>query len=117
MNRVEIMVGASAADIRGSLIIDLASTLELGSLLNPMSTLGDWLADPRGREVSAGVVKPALAAMIRTIGGDPEAGELDPILNLYLTVLPLADVLAFGGDAVHGDPVAIVASLLAEVRG
>jgi hypothetical protein len=31
--------------------------------------------------------------------------------------LPLADVLAFAGDAVTGDPDAVVARLLEEVRG
>jgi hypothetical protein len=36
--------------------------------------------------------------------------------NLYKMSLPLADVLAFGGDAVAGDPVEVVARLLGELR-
>lgn len=114
---VEILVGASATDIRGSMTVDLVSTVELGSILTPLSTLGDWLADPRGRAASASVLEPAMAALIRTMGGDPDHGVDDRMLNPYLMSLPLADVLAFAGDAVTGDPDTVVARLLEEVRG
>jgi beta-glucosidase len=114
---VEILVGASATDIRGSVTVDLVSTVELGSLLTPLSTLGDWLADPRGRAVSASVLKPAMAALTQAIGGDSGDRVDNQGQNLFMMSLPLADVLAFGGEAVAGDPDAVVARLLEEVRG
>ena len=43
----DILAGASAADIRDKITVTLRSTLELPSLLNRESTLGDWMADPR----------------------------------------------------------------------
>jgi beta-glucosidase len=110
----EILVGASATDIRGRATVDLVSTLHLGSLLNPLSTVGDWLADPRGRAVAEGVLRPAMAGLRRATGADPN-GELDPLINLFQMGLPLADLLAFSGDAVAGDPKEIVAGLLSEL--
>jgi beta-glucosidase len=110
----EILVGASATDIRGRATVDLVSTLDLGSLLNPLSTVGDWLADPRGRAVAEGVLKPAMAGLRRATGADPN-GELDPLINLFQMGLPLADLLAFSGDPVAGDPKEIVAGLLSEL--
>lgn len=111
---VEILVGASATDIRGRATVDLVSTLDLGSLLNPLSTVGDWLADRRGRAVSERVLKPAMAGLRQAIDGDPD-GELDPMLNIFQMGLPLVDLLVFVGDDVAGDPEEIVAGLLSEL--
>jgi hypothetical protein len=63
------------------------------------------------------VLKPAMAALTQAIGGDPDNGMDNQGQNLYMMSLPLADVLAFAGDAVAGDPDAVVARLLEEVRG
>ncbi len=49
----DILIGASAADIRGVETVTVQSTLDLPSLLTPMSTPRQWLADKRGKEVFA----------------------------------------------------------------
>jgi beta-glucosidase len=50
----DILIGASAADIRASVPVTLQSTQTLPSLLNYESTVRDWLEDPHGRPVFEG---------------------------------------------------------------
>ena len=47
----DILLGASAADIRGAERVTLCSTLKLPCLLNRESTVREWLEDPAGRPV------------------------------------------------------------------
>ncbi len=47
----DILIGASAADIRCAKTVTLKSTLELPCLLNRESTTREWLDDPRGKPV------------------------------------------------------------------
>jgi beta-glucosidase len=61
----DILIGASAADIRASVPVTLQSTLALPSVLNRESTVRDWLEDPRGRSWS-----PALFQQMHGADGD-----------------------------------------------
>jgi beta-glucosidase len=47
----DILIAASAADIRKTLTVTLESTLCLPCILDKESTLREWLADPRGKAV------------------------------------------------------------------
>ncbi|WP_345343748.1 glycoside hydrolase family 3 C-terminal domain-containing protein [Candidatus Villigracilis affinis] len=47
----DILIAASAADIRQTLTVTLQSTLSLPSILDKESTVREWLADPRGKAV------------------------------------------------------------------
>ena len=49
----DILIAASAADIRHSLTVTLESTLNLPCLLDKESTIREWTADPRGNVVIA----------------------------------------------------------------
>jgi hypothetical protein len=57
-----------------------------------------------------------VAVLTKAIGGDGDRVDKQG-QNLYMMSLPLADVLAFGGDAVADDPSVVVARLLEELRG
>ena len=45
----DILIGASAADIRQALTVTLESTLNLPCILDRESTIREWMADPRGQ--------------------------------------------------------------------
>ena len=51
----DILIGASAADIRGRQTVTLQSTAQLPSLLSRESTIRDWLEDARPGRFRAGV--------------------------------------------------------------
>jgi beta-glucosidase len=44
----DILIAASAADIRHTLTVTLESTLSLPCILDRESTIREWMADPRG---------------------------------------------------------------------
>ena len=76
----DILVGASAADIRGVETVTLQSTLDLPSLLTPMATPRQWLADKRGKEVFAPFFDQLLAALAANFasGADAEPRRSQP---------------------------------------
>ena len=55
----DILIAASAADIRQTLTVTLESTLSLPCILDKESTIREWMADPRG----AAVLDPVYARM------------------------------------------------------
>ena len=115
----DIQIGASAADIRGTETVTVQSTLDLPSLLTPMATPRQWLADKRGKEVFAPFFDQLLAALAANFasGDDAAPQELNPDALGYILDMPLPDVLDFQGDALPAAPREIVAGLLAQVRG
>jgi beta-glucosidase len=113
----DLLIGASSTDIRGAVTVTLQSTLDLPSLLTPMSTPRQWLADKRGIVVFAPFFKQILDTLAATFGVDAEAGSLNMDAMGYLLDMPLGDVLDFQSDALPAAPCEIVAGLLAQVRG
>ncbi|HRE29807.1 MAG TPA: fibronectin type III-like domain-contianing protein, partial [Anaerolineales bacterium] len=47
----ELLVGASAVDIRCRVPVTLESTLDLPCILDMESTMREWMSDPRGKQV------------------------------------------------------------------
>ena len=47
----DILIGASSADIRHQIVVSLQSSLKLCHILDPYSTVREWLEDSRGRAV------------------------------------------------------------------
>ncbi len=47
----DILIGASSADIRHRIVVSLQSSLKLCHILDPYSTVREWLEDSRGRAV------------------------------------------------------------------
>lgn len=109
----DILIGASAADIRCVERVTLASTLALPSLLDRESTPRQWLADPRGKAIFESYFQQLLAAMSNAFGaGD----EIDPDIMGFLMDMPLRDVLGFQAHMLPMPVEEILDNLLAGVH-
>lgn len=65
----DILIGASAEDIRHTVTVTLKSTLDLPCLLDFDSTLNEWMQDPRGKQVIGPMYDQIEAAQRRRFGG------------------------------------------------
>jgi beta-glucosidase len=114
----DILVGASAADMRGAVRVTLQGTAALPSLLERMSTLRQWLDDPAGRAVIGPVYEQIKAGVMATFGDSQDAGAAEvPGAMLFLEGIPLPDLLEFMGASLPAAPAAIVDDLLHQVHG
>jgi len=112
----DILIGASSADIRCKQTVTLQSTQKLPSLLNPESTVKEWLADPRGKIVFEPMLEQMKAGMDQSMSGDSDAHEMIGVdmLNMVMD-MPLRDVLYFQEALLPASPEEIVAGLLYQV--
>jgi beta-glucosidase len=111
----DILIGASAADIRHTLTVTLQSTVELPCLLDRESTIREWMADPRGRAVF-GPIYAQMEAQTRTMfGGDGQTIGMD--FMAMLGDMPLLSVLMWQQRALPIHPEDLVDGLLAQVHG
>lgn len=94
-------VGASSRDLRATATVVMAGD-DARVPLTADSTLGEWLADPRGAQV--------LGAAFAGSAGDgdgPMATLLtDPAMLLFLSSLPLARLTAFPGTPLTAEAIA-----------
>lgn len=107
----DVLIGASAADIRCTLTATLRATLKLPCILDRESTVREWLADPAGRvafDPMYQMIKAQTAAMFG--GGEGEGIGMDP--TGFMMEMPLLSLLQFqeGGLPMPAD--AIVDALL-----
>jgi beta-glucosidase len=112
----DILIGASAADIRHTLTATLQSTQELPSLINKESTLREWLADPR----SAAVVQPLFEQFMSEnddIFGAETNGSLGMDLLAMMGEMPLSFILMFQQDKLPMSADQIIEGLLLQVKG
>jgi beta-glucosidase len=112
----DILIGASAADIRCVQTVHLTSTLDLSPILTSMSTPADWLADPRGQPLMEAFLRDLEPAVVGTLGAPKDGLKLDPMLPGYLMNMPLRDVLEFGSARGGLDPAEVVNGLLARLQ-
>jgi beta-glucosidase len=112
----DILIGASSADIRCVQTVKLQSSVELPSILNRESTLRDWMADVRGKQVFDPLFKQIVTQMQTTFGGGEgkEVG-MDPMG--FLMDMPVADLLNFVDTSHAKSSEDIVDGLLAKVYG
>ncbi len=92
----EILIGASAADIRCRLTVTLKSTVELPCRLDKESTIREWLDDPRGKVVVAPLYA-QIRARWQKIFSPPEKKNDSPGWDESTTIMdmPLVSVLEF----------------------
>jgi beta-glucosidase len=113
----DVLIGASADDIRCTQTVTLQSTLELPSLLNRESTLRDWIEDPRGKQVSEPLVEQLVAQMRATFGGGEDGDSASGMEMMgFMMELPLRDILYFQENARPMPPEETVDGLLAQVN-
>ena len=117
----DILIGASAADIRCTLTVTLQSTLDLPCVLNRESTVGEWLEDKRGRVVFEPLFQQLMAQMGATFGGS-EGGEtgsegIGMDMTGFMMGMPLLSILVFQESTLPMPADDMVDALLAQVRG
>ncbi len=113
----EILIGASATDIRQAVVVTLESTRELPCVLDVESTLREWLADPRGNAVF-GPFFAGMEAQARAAFGGVQAEQADLGLNMMdmLVDMPMVSALLFMQPMLDRPAEDIVADLLAKVH-
>ncbi|MFZ6026998.1 MAG: glycoside hydrolase family 3 C-terminal domain-containing protein [Chloroflexota bacterium] len=100
----DILIGASAADIRHTLTISLESTLALPCIIDKESTIREWMADPRGKSVLGPIVTQIETQMRKTFGAserygnDKDNGTGMDIMDM-INDMPLISVLMFQQSA------------------
>ena len=95
----DILIGASATDIRCSTTVTLQSTLEFPCLLDKESTIREWMADPRGKAVFGPFYEQMEAQSRKTFGGEDERYGNENTIGMdimdMLLDMPLVSVLMF----------------------
>ena len=114
----DLLIGASAADIRCQETVSLHSTLNLPFKLDHESTIREWLEDRRGKVVFEPVFAQMKAQMMATFGGNAEAEQsvigMDPV-NMVMD-MPLEAILHFQENQLPQSSAEFVADLLAKAR-
>lgn len=113
----DLLIGASAADIRATLTVTLQSTLDLPSRLNRESTPRDWLEDRRGKIVFEPMFQQMTAQMMQAFGvSETGADELGMNMMGFLLDTPLLSLLQFQEGALPMSATTIVDGLLQQVQ-
>lgn len=116
----DILIGASAADIRQSLTVTLESTICLPCLLDKESTIREWMADPRGRAVFGpfySMMEEQLRIMFGSNHGENDGGNgLGMGIIDMMKDMPLVSVLMFQQEALPIHPDDILEGLLQQVH-
>ena len=115
----DLLVGASSQDIRAALTVTLESSIELPCILNPESTVREWLDDPRGKEVFGPLFGELAKKTKEIFSGDEEArygSEDDMGILAMIGDMPLRSVLRFRRDELKAHPREIVEDLLNKVH-
>ncbi len=119
----DILIAASASDIRYTLPVTLKSTLDLPCILDNESTVREWLADPRGKEILDPYYVQMKVEARKMFGGtDDEEGRYATEGTIGMDIMemfndmPLVSVLMFQRHALPDHPEDIVSDLLQKVH-
>ena len=111
----DILIGCSSNDIRCTEVVTLISTLELPSILNHDSTLGEWTEDPRGMEVLEPLYDDLRKQMLESFGREDHSDiGMDPMG--FMRDTPLVVFLHFFGSSITKSPEEMVDEMLAKVH-
>ncbi len=113
----DILIGASAADIRLSQTVTLRATRDLPCLLNRESTVREWLNDRRGRPVFEPVYQAMRARMGATFGADNDPEHIGMDMMDFMMEMPLLSLLHFQQKDLPQPADQLVDNLLRQARG
>ncbi len=115
----DILIGASAEDIRCTVSVTLESTLQLPSVLHRESTIRAWLEDPSGKVAFEPMYQQMMSHLTRVFGGDDGDGSDTIGMDTagFMLDMPLLSILHFQEDALTQPADDIVDLLLAQVHG
>ncbi len=116
----DILIAASAADIRHTLTATLESTLCLPCVLDKESTIREWMADPRGQAVFGSFYAQIEAQSRKMFGGGDERYGNESAMGMdimdMMNDMPLVSVLMFQQGALTMPADAMVDGLLMQVH-
>jgi len=112
----DILIAASATDIRCSQTVTLQSTQDLPSLLDHESTIREWLTDRRGKVVFEPMFQKIIAQMGGAMGGEEAENAIGMDMVGFMMDLPLLSALHFQESQLPVAPETIVDDLLRQVR-
>ncbi len=113
----DILIAASATDIRQTLTVTLQSTVKLPCILDKESTMREWLTDPRG-QAAFGSFHAQLEAEARKMfgGGDGNHTAIGMDIMEMFNDMPMVSVLMFLQNGLPAHPEDMVADLLTQVH-
>ncbi|MDR3578056.1 MAG: glycoside hydrolase family 3 C-terminal domain-containing protein [Anaerolineaceae bacterium] len=112
-----LLVAASAADIRQKLTVTLESTLSLPSILNKESTIREWMNDASGKAVFGAMYAQIEAESRKSFGGgENNDGALGMDMMDMMGDMPLVSVLMFIQESLDRPAEDIADDLLKQVR-
>ncbi len=120
----DLLIGASAADIRCQVAVSLESTLNLPCLLDEESTMREWMADPRGKQVLGSLYAQIEAQTRRMFNDSWQSEGAEPngdngigmdIMDM-MADMPVVSVLMFQQGALTMPAEEMVAGLLRQVQ-
>jgi beta-glucosidase len=117
----DLLIGASAEDIRQTLTVTLQSTLELPCILDKESTIREWMADPRGRIIFGSFYTQIETHSRKTFGGGDERYGNENAIGMdimdMINDMPLVSVLKFQQSALPMPAEEMVQGFLIQVHG
>jgi len=114
----DILIGASAADIRFSETVTLESTLKLPCILSRESTIRDWLEDPRGKVVFEPMFQQMQANAVQVFGGgESDSSAIGMDMMSFMLEMPLLAILHFQESALPMPADDLVDMLLMQAHG
>ncbi len=111
----DILIGASAADIRHSITVTLESTLQLPTILHEESTVRSWLNDPVGKPIFEPFFEEVLKLDSPLGGGASDEDGPGPDFLNFLMDLPLRSFLDFQEGSLSQAPDEAIRTLLEQV--
>jgi beta-glucosidase len=91
----DLLIAASAADIRHTQMVTLESTLRLPCVLDPESTIREWMTDPRGNAVITPLLQKMDEMSRQTFGDDNGTDGIGMNVMDMFSDMPLLSVLLF----------------------
>lgn len=92
-----IMVGKSSRDIQLCASVQVESTTQVKKTYTLNSTIGDILADPKGRQILGQMMESMMGGGLAEAGGDAMSSEA---MMAMMNYLPLRGAMMLGGDLV-----------------
>jgi beta-glucosidase len=116
----DLLIAASAADIRHTLTMTLESTLSLPCILDKESTIREWMADPRGRAVFGSFYVQIENQSRKMFGGSDERYGNESAIGMdimeMMNDMPLVSVLMFQQGALPMPAEEMVEGLLMQAH-
>jgi beta-glucosidase len=112
----DILIAASAADIRHTVTVKLESTLDLPCVLDMESTIREWVNDRRGSTIITPLIKNITEMSRQSFGDDQSEGGVGMDTMEMFYDMPLVSVLMFNQQFLTMPPEEMVEGLLRQVH-